>query len=434
MKISELHIENIKRIKIVDIKTNGKNVVIIEGRNAQGKSSALDSIAYALGGEKLIPDEVVRKGEEKAVIQIRFEESEKTSREVQKMLEARRDGYLITRNWTTPVRSYLKVEDDKGMSPGAPQTWVDERIGKISFDPMKFLIMAKEEKIKELKKTTGLDLSEIDKKYQWAYEKRREVKREADRLKKEHFAYVTLKPPEEIRKREEVLAEMEEINKQNEETRNAKLEIDTLLYHTKNLETTIAEAENEIARLMKKIEESKAFMAKNIKTMEEKRVMAERAIISTDLLKNELKKIEEAAVIYARLERKVDLEKQIISADKNVYILEKEVSDILDEKDKMIAAVKMPIEGLEFDEETIRYNGFMLEEAALSEQIKVSMAIAMSQNPEIRVVLIHDGSLLDQNSKDEITRIAEEKDFQVWMECTAEGKGSAVYIEDGEVK
>lgn len=59
-RIVELHVSNIKRIKTVDI-TPEKDIVILEGDNAQGKTSVMDSIAYLLGGKRLIPEQWVRK-------------------------------------------------------------------------------------------------------------------------------------------------------------------------------------------------------------------------------------------------------------------------------------------------------------------------------------------------------------------------------------
>jgi hypothetical protein len=50
MKIIELHVENFKRLKAVTIRPGENNVVEISGRNAQGKSSAIDAIWAALQG------------------------------------------------------------------------------------------------------------------------------------------------------------------------------------------------------------------------------------------------------------------------------------------------------------------------------------------------------------------------------------------------
>ena len=52
--IVTLEAENIKRLKAVEITPEG-NLVVVGGKNAQGKSSVMDSIAYALGGKKLVP-------------------------------------------------------------------------------------------------------------------------------------------------------------------------------------------------------------------------------------------------------------------------------------------------------------------------------------------------------------------------------------------
>ena len=49
MKIVSLQAENFKRLKAVEIKPDGSTVVIT-GKNAQGKSSILDSIFAAVGG------------------------------------------------------------------------------------------------------------------------------------------------------------------------------------------------------------------------------------------------------------------------------------------------------------------------------------------------------------------------------------------------
>ena len=63
MKINLLKAENIKRLVAVEIQANGEPVVVIRGRNGAGKSSVLDSIAFALGGKNLQPAEPIRADE-----------------------------------------------------------------------------------------------------------------------------------------------------------------------------------------------------------------------------------------------------------------------------------------------------------------------------------------------------------------------------------
>ena len=50
VKINSLEIENVKRIKAVKIKPEKSGLTVIGGKNNQGKTSVLDSIAWALGG------------------------------------------------------------------------------------------------------------------------------------------------------------------------------------------------------------------------------------------------------------------------------------------------------------------------------------------------------------------------------------------------
>ena len=61
IKINKLEIENVKRIKAVKIEPTANGLTIVGGKNNQGKTSVLDSIAWALGGEKYRPSQAQRK-------------------------------------------------------------------------------------------------------------------------------------------------------------------------------------------------------------------------------------------------------------------------------------------------------------------------------------------------------------------------------------
>lgn len=62
IKINALEIENVKRVKAVAFEPTENGLTIIGGRNGQGKTSVLDSIAWALGGGKFEPSEPRREG------------------------------------------------------------------------------------------------------------------------------------------------------------------------------------------------------------------------------------------------------------------------------------------------------------------------------------------------------------------------------------
>ena len=62
MKINKLEIENVKRVKAVKIEPSTNGLTIIGGKNNQGKTSVLDAIAWALGGDKYRPSQPQREG------------------------------------------------------------------------------------------------------------------------------------------------------------------------------------------------------------------------------------------------------------------------------------------------------------------------------------------------------------------------------------
>jgi len=82
-----------------------------------------------------------------------------------------------------------------------------------------------------------------------------------------------------------------------------------------------------------------------------------------------------------------------------------------------LAAAKWPIPGLSISEDgSPLYNDIPLSQVSQAEQLRISMALALANEPEIPVVLIRDGSLLDDDSMGLVLQLAEERDAQVWVE------------------
>ena len=74
------------------------------------------------------------------------------------------------------------------------------------------------------------------------------------------------------------------------------------------------------------------------------------------------------------------------------------------------------------------------DQAATSQKIRTSVALAMAMNPSIRVIRIMDGSLLDSDAMKIVADMAKDNDFQVWVETVSDGNGSGIIIEDGHIK
>lgn len=82
----------------------------------------------------------------------------------------------------------------------------------------------------------------------------------------------------------------------------------------------------------------------------------------------------------------------------------------------------------------MEFNGVPFVQASAAERLKVSVAMAMALNPELRVICIRDASLLDDDSKRALMALAEEHDYQIWYEVVGDGGEVGVVIEDGEVQ
>ena len=60
VKIVSLDIENVKRVQAVSLEPATTGLTVIGGDNNQGKTSVLDAIMVALGGESKMPSNALR--------------------------------------------------------------------------------------------------------------------------------------------------------------------------------------------------------------------------------------------------------------------------------------------------------------------------------------------------------------------------------------
>ncbi|MBC7594905.1 MAG: AAA family ATPase, partial [Kineosporiaceae bacterium] len=169
MHISRVEVENFKRLKEVDIDDLGQ-VVVIGGRNAQGKSSLVDAIWNTLGGKQRAVTRPIRDGEDKAMATITIESEDG-------------GGFVVTRTWKQGKASTLKVSpiDGKAAIAGG-QTFIDQFLGAFAFDPLAFAEQDPKKQRQTLIDLVGVDTSAIDADYDQAYDARTEQNREVKRL------------------------------------------------------------------------------------------------------------------------------------------------------------------------------------------------------------------------------------------------------------
>lgn len=165
MKINQLEIENVKRIKAVKIEPSANGLTIIGGNNGQGKTSVLDSIAWALGGDKYRPSQPQREG---SVIPPTLH-------------IVMNNGLIIERKGKN---SSLKVTDPSGNKGG--QQLLNEFVEQLALDLPKFMEASGKEKAQTLLKIIGVgdQLSVLEQKEKELYNNRLAIGQIADRKKK----------------------------------------------------------------------------------------------------------------------------------------------------------------------------------------------------------------------------------------------------------
>lgn len=397
MKIIELKSENIKRIKAIEIMPKD-NMVIISGKNGAGKSSVLDSIWFALEGKASLRDTPmpIRKGEKRAEVRLVV------------------DDFIVTRHWTDNDKSYLKVTNKEGLPYNSPQELLDSFIGKLTFDPLEFAGMKEKEQSELLLEVAGVNLNEIDEQISVAREGRRLQGQRVKLLEGQREVITPETVPERLVNTSELNRELEEALVNNRDYKDMI-----------ELERKSGEQIAEYEELIKELEATLETCDKYFKGHKG---------ISIEPIREKIEGAEEANEIFRANERNKVADQKLSETQKIYDSYTKDIQALLADKESTLESAKMPISGLGIIDTGVTYNDIPFGQLSLSEQLRVSLAIAMALNPKLKIIRITDGSLLDDNSMEVVKRLADKRDYQIWLEKVDSSGKIGFYIEEGEVK
>lgn len=395
MKIIKLTAENVKRLRAVEITPDG-TVQVITGRNAQGKTSVLDAIWLALGGGAASRETVrpIRDGEDHASVTLDL------------------GDLTVTRTWTGDKTS-LSVKAADGAKYSSPQGVLDSLVGRLSFDPLEFTRLSGRDQVSALLDIVSLDvdLDDLARQRQTAYDQRTEIGRQGKAIG--DIPTPTPAPDAEA-SAGDLIAKIREAG--------------ALIERQQNEQRRVQEARVQVADLTAALQAWEDTLAKR-----EAAVAAHVAAPDVAAMEAELDSLEETnravranADIAQRVARREALRAEYDALTARIDGLDKTKADAL-------AQAQFPVDGLGFDEHGVTYQGVPFSQASSAEQIRVSLAMAMSLNPRLRVIRILDGSLLDADNLALISEMAAAQDYQVWIERVADGSGVGVVIEDGAV-
>ena len=405
MQIINLQSDNIKRIKAVEITPDG-SIVEITGRNAQGKTSVLDSIAYALGGTKLVPAKPIRDGAKSAQVTVDLGEIK------------------VVRKFTQKGSTISVYNKDGKVIPGGAQGVLNKMLGDLTFDPPEFTNMKPGDQRETLLGMVdlGFDPDQMELERKELYTDRRDVNRDVKELE----ALVgAIQPMPKVPKEEvSVSTLVENVNI----ARDIAREVEEINEDLRDAADCISGAKAKIAELTETIANQEA----HIKSRRAQRETLTIPDISA--IEAQIDGAEETNRAVRKQQERKELNTKLKAKRTATDALTNSIETLDAQKENALADVSFPIAGLGFDEDGVTYKGLALEQASSAEQLRVSLSIAMAANPQIRVILVRDGSLLDSDNMAVIKEMAEGNDYQIWVERVDESGKVGFVIEDGELK
>lgn len=405
MKIIGLKAENIKRLVAVDIEPKS-NVVKITGRNGQGKTSVLDSIWWALGGAKDIQKSPIRNGADAGFVRLDLGEMIVT-----RSFKHDKDGEVTTS---------LSVVNKDGVKFPSPQAMIDKLLGEFCFDPLAFARAETKEQFNRLRKLIpDVDFDKIDQDNKRDFEQRTEVNRQAKQLRAAADQITTtVKHTDTPIDQSALMTELSRANAHNE----------SITLRANNRNAMAREMANKLAQADALMAEAKQIEAKLLAAGELPQPIDTQAIQAKVIESTSINRgIELAREKQRTIEQAEKLEK--LSAE-----ITKRMDDRNADKKAKISAAKMPVSGLSLDNGEVYLNGVPFNQASDAEQLRASVAIAMSFNPKIRIIRVRDGSLLDETSQKIIEEMADKNDYQIWEEIVDSSGQIGFVIENGTNK
>jgi len=403
MKINQLEIENVKRIKAVKIEPSVNGLTIIGGRNNQGKTSVLDSIAWVLGGDKFRPSQAQR---EQSVIppNLRIIMS---------------NGLVVERKGKN---SALKVTDPNGEKGG--QLLLNDFVEQFALNLPKFMESTSKEKAQILLKIIGVGdkLLTLEREEQEKYNERLTIGRIADQKEKyakEQPAYNDA--PVELVSASELIKKQQDILAQNGENQRKRERLHQLEQEDQRLMEQIQE-------LLKKQEAVRADLA--IARMDAKDLEDQ----STAELEQNISDIEE-------INRKVraNLDKEKAEDDAKEYRrqydqLTKQLDNTRDAKNDLLKKAALPLPELSIKDGELVYKGQQWDNMSGSDRLKVSTAIVRKLNPECGFVLLDKLEQMDLEVLKEFGEWLETEGLQAIATRVSTGEECSIIISDGYVE
>lgn len=405
--INKLEIENVKRIKAVKVEPSPTGLTVIGGNNNQGKTSVLDSIAWALGGNRFKPSKAAREG---SVVP-------------PSLKITMSNGLIVERKGKN---SSLKVIDPNGNKGG--QQLLDSFVEELAINLPKFMDSTAKEKADILLQIIGVgpQLAELEIKEKQLYDQRHAIGVIADQ--KEKFAKEqTYYPdaPENLISIADLIAEQQEVLAKNGENARKR----------QNAQQIKTAYEGKLAEVNRLSEQLKAAQAE-LETLENDLQIA--TDLTIDLIDESTEEIESniANIEQINLKVRANFDKEKAEEEARVQReeynrLSSEIEAVRKDKRDLLTNADLPLEGLSVNDGKLLYLGQEWDNMSGSQQLMVATAIVRKLKPDCGFVLIDKLEQMDQITLDQFGKWLEDEGLQAIATRVSTGDECSIIIEDG---
>ncbi len=425
VKIASLELENVKRIHAVELEPAQDGLTVIGGKNAQGKTSVLDAIAWALGGDKMKPADPNRKGGATPA-RLRVELS---------------NGIVVERKGKN---GSLHVTDTTGKKAG--QQLLNEFISQLALNIPRFMNGSDADKATALLQTLGIDaeLAKIDGSIRATFQDRQLVGRDA-KAKRAHAEKLPHHEdaPDAPVSAAELIQEQQAILARNGEKLKAKQDAEDTAKKAEFARSTAYAATSRVADLEQQLTEARAELARRTKEAEEAEEKAKVLAQSTaELVLESTEEIEASIANIETINNKVRDNQAKAEADAEALRVEQEydgltqkLEDLRAKRRGLLDGAPLPLPELSIDDEgALTYKDHTWGDMSGAEQLVVATAIVRATKPECGFVLV---DKLEQFDTDELAKFGEwakGEGLQIIGTRVATDDSCTVVIVDGRIE
>jgi len=407
VKINSLELENVKRVKAVKLEPTENGLTIIGGKNNQGKTSVLDSIAFTLGGNAYKPSNTKRSG----------------SMVDPYMRIELNNGIIVERKGKN---STLKVTDSSGKKAG--QQLLDSFISTFALDLPKFINSNDKDKAKVLLQIIGVgdQLDQYDHQEERLATERLSIGQIA-REKAGHAEQMVQWDgvPEEPISATNLIRQQQEILARNGQREQWKREYNSILDEQMRVDDEIERLKQRVAELTERKKDLSA------KAKEAAKSPKELEMESTEALQHNLEEIETINAKVRDNHEKVKAQMEAESYQQKYAELSAQIEKVRDSRMQLLEKANMPLEGLSVEKGELVYNGQKWDNMSGSDQLRVATAIVRKLNPECGFVLLDKLEQMDVDTLKEFGQWLEKEGLQAIATRVSTGEECTIYIEDG---